>query len=634
MKSLALGEVRTTLDAPVEQLLHAVMENAPDFIIVTSADLEARIQYINRLAPGFEMKHVLGAPALDFFPPESRKRALESIETVLATGGPASYEIRAAGPHGAITDYYTRIAPITEAGQIRAILIIASDLTPLKSAERSLRESEEKLRIAVAATSMGIWSWDLGSEEVIWDERMYTIFGRPQRERIRVEDAIASVHPDDRSRAEEQAARTRESGVFSDFECRIVQPDGEIRWILAMGTMHTDASGTARLLGGVLDMTDRRRLEEQLLLAQKMESIGRLAGGIAHDFNNLLTAIVGYTSLVSQQLPSESEMRQDLDRALAASARATRLTQQLLAVGRRQIITPRATNLNEVVRGSTELIEHVIGENYTLEIALDDRLWPVMIDRGQFEQVITNLVLNARDAMSEGGVIRIVTDNVTIVGHPEIPRGDYVRFAVTDRGAGIAEEIRGQVFEPFFTTKGKGKGTGLGLAIVRGVVEQNRGHVLFESAPGEGTTFSVFVPRALSEVEPHAATFRKPPAGTETILLVEDDLLVRPLAVRMLAQLGYRVFEASSGEEALALASRHEQEIDLLVTDVVMPDMSGPRLAELLLKERSKLRILFVSGYTEEAIVRHGVLEKGVHFLHKPYEAASLARRVREVLDA
>jgi PAS domain S-box-containing protein len=389
------------------------------------------------------------------------------------------------------------------------------------------------------------------------------------------------------------------------------------------------------------DVTRELQLEEQYRQAQKMEAIGRLTGGIAHDFNNLLTAIDGFAELAQFQLSPDDPVQELIDKTRQSSRRAAALVSQLLAFSRRQIIKPQVLVLNEVVAELDKMLQRIIGEDIDLEIKLAPGLWPVKIDPTQIEQVIVNLGVNARDAMPTGGKLTIETANVVLdenstACHVEVQPGEYVLLAVGDTGIGMSQEVRTHIFEPFFTTKENGQGTGLGLATVYGIVKQSRGDIQCHSEEGVGTTFSIYLPRSDEAAQPVAR--REPgqriPSGGETILLVEDNDEVRELAQRILQRQGYTLLQARDGQEALQLATSYSGPIHLLLTDVIMPGINGVTLAEQLAHIRSDSKVLFMSGYTDDKIEHHGVLEAGVAFLQKPFSPMDLARRVRAVLDS
>jgi two-component system cell cycle sensor histidine kinase/response regulator CckA len=389
------------------------------------------------------------------------------------------------------------------------------------------------------------------------------------------------------------------------------------------------------------DTTDRQQLEGQLRQAQKMEAVGRLAGGVAHDFNNVLTAIFGYVAMVMEDLPAESPARTDLGEVLKAADRAASLTRQLLAFSRQQVLQSRVINISDVVQDLESMLRRLIGEDVELRTVLAPDVGNVMADASQLEQVLLNLVVNARDAMPTGGKLSIETANAELTGafsdvHQPVAPGAYVMMAVSDTGSGMSPEVRARVFEPFFTTKDKSKGTGLGLSTVYGIVKQSGGHVWVYSEPGHGATFKIYLPRVDAPLETigAAVTPTRPVRGSETILVAEDDDVLRPLTRELLKKLGYTVLAAPNSEAALAAAREHQGPIHLLLSDVVMPGASGRDLARRLAASHPDTKVLYVSGYTDDAIVHHGMLEPGLDYLQKPFTPATLARKVRDVLDA
>lgn len=389
------------------------------------------------------------------------------------------------------------------------------------------------------------------------------------------------------------------------------------------------------------DISKRKQLESQFLQSQKMESLGRLAGGVAHDFNNLLTAILGYADMAITSLDQDDPIYGYIQEVLKAGTRAANLTRQLLAFGRRQLIEPKIINLNDLILEMDKMLRRLIGEDIELVTLTEPALWPVKVDPGQIEQVIVNLAVNARDAMPKGGRLTIQTDNVTLdfpytLSHAEVAPGRYVMLAVSDTGVGMTDEVKAHLFEPFFTTKEKGKGTGLGLATVYGIVKQSGGHISVHSEPGRGAIFKIYLPQA-EGANPQASEqkhLKHMPRGRETVLVVEDEPSVRALAVRVLSEQGYRVLEAADGEEALRVARDHAgEELHLLVTDVVMPKIGGKELSEMLKSVWPELKVIFTSGYTDDVIVSHGVMDPPISFLQKPFTPGTLATKVREVLE-
>jgi PAS domain S-box-containing protein len=395
------------------------------------------------------------------------------------------------------------------------------------------------------------------------------------------------------------------------------------------------------VLAIVRDVTERNQLELQLRQAQKMEAIGSLAGGVAHDFNNLLTIILGYGEVLFESMEPQNPMREEVQAVIDAARRAATLTGQLLSFSRKQVFQPRVVDLNTLVSDISRMLRRLIGENIELTTSFDPALGRVRVDPSQIEQVIMNLTVNARDAMPVGGKVTIETCNVELdqeyaSQHAHVEPGPYVMLAVTDTGVGMNEEIRSRAFEPFFTTKKLGEGTGLGLATVYGIIKQSGGHVFLYSELGYGTSFKIYLPRIIAPVDAPFSNqmAEKPQTGTETILVVEDDAAVRQLAVLALRDRGYAVFEASNGEEALRLSQEHASEpIELLMTDIVMPQMGGRDLFDRIRIQRPQIRVLFASGYTDKAILNHWLTEPGTMFLQKPFTPGMLARRIREVLD-
>jgi signal transduction histidine kinase len=420
----------------------------------------------------------------------------------------------------------------------------------------------------------------------------------------------------------------------------VLWPDGTSHWISGRARLsRARGEESAHWLGVIMDIGERKTLEAQFRQAQKMEAVGQLAGGVAHDFNNLLTSILGYSGFVIDSFSPQDTRRADMDEVIKAGQRAAGLTRQLLAFSRKQVLQPTRLDMNTLVTGMYPMLSRLIGEQVELVPSLASDLSAVRADPGQLEQVLMNLVVNARDAMPSGGRLMIQTANVELDSsfmldvaiHP----GPYVMLAVSDTGDGMTEETKRRLFEPFFTTKGPGKGTGLGLATVYGIVKQSGGYVWVFSDLGKGTSFKVYLPRAEDDAvvvkppSPDAA----PSVGTETILVVEDEEAVRLLTRRILEDARYRVFDAPNPQQAEELFERHPNVFNLLLTDVVMPGASGPKLFERLVRRQSNLRVLYLSGFTDPTIVDGGQLDPAVQLLQKPFAANALKRRVREVLD-
>jgi PAS domain S-box-containing protein len=464
--------------------------------------------------------------------------------------------------------------------------------------------------------------------------------GRTVEEVIGKDDRDLFVPDDARSIMERDrlVMATGESQTFEEASTAA----GVTRTYLATKSVYRDAQGKViGLIGIARDVTELKRLEEQFLQAQKMEAVGRLAGGVAHDFNNLLTVINGYSQMIFGSISADDPNREMLAKVIKSGERAANLTRQLLAFSSNQILQPQVVNLNILLGELRKLLRPLIGESVELALELDPDLGLAKVDPGQFEHAVINLVVNARDAMPEGGRLTIESYNAGpgedhAVLRPEVGPGRYVVVTVSDSGQGMDEMTRTRIFEPFFTTKEPGKGTGLGLAMVYGFVKQSGGHVEVHSELGHGTTFEVYLPR-VEEVPPSVMSLPDPlkdARGTETILLTEDQDDVRTMSALFLESSGYTVLQARNGPEAVSVSRQYEGPIHLLLTDLMMPGMNGRQLADLLARERPRMRVLFMSGYTDETVLRHEVREAGVDFLQKPFSPTGLARKVRDVLDA
>ncbi len=574
---------------------------------------------------------------------EDRPRVLEKFPALFASNASTwqdEYRYhRFDGRIGIIDDrgYLER----DENGAPLRMIGVMRDVTEERAAEHALRESEERFRQIAETIQEVFWMCDLTTGQPMYVSPAFErISGHAPETITGPFGFLEIIHPDDRKRVAEQLAVLVVGDPFDEIY-RVVRPDGSIAWVHDRATPIEDATGRpTRAVGITVDITEQRQLEEQLLLSQKLESIGRLAGGVAHDFNNLLTVVLGCTTFAIDRLPADSPLRSDLASVVDAAERATKLTSQLLTFARRRVISPTTVNLAELTHGIERLLRRAIGESIELEIHLDPTLGFIRADPGQIEQVLTNLTLNARDAMPNGGKLTIAARNTTIDANAaargiELVPGEYVTLTVSDTGVGISPETRRHVFEPFFTTKDPGQGTGLGLATCYGIVRQAAGHISVESEPGYGTRFEILLPR-IYEV-PHSVEARAPISsngGGETVLFVEDDHALRQVGTRMLSQHGYRVLSAGSGTEALSLVADHRGSIDLLVTDVVMPGMSGAELAARLLTARPDLRVLYTSGYAESVVVQHGVPHPGISLLVKPYVEATLLEKVRATIDA
>jgi PAS domain S-box-containing protein len=545
---------------------------------------------------------------------------------------------------GVVTSTWLRDAN----GKPRMSVSHLRDITFRKQAELALRESEARLLEAHELSRMGHWQLCPSTGSMIWSPAIVRLLG------IDTQDAgptfaafLAPVHVEDRATVEAAFSNTATTGESCDLVYRLLLPSGEIRYVRVLARLDDGTLGAkARVTGVLQDVTEMRKAEEerihleaQLHQAQRMEAIGQLAGGVAHDFNNLLTAMGANTQLAMVALLPDSPAHEHLMEIRTAIKSATNLTRQLLAFSRRQVVAPRVLDLNEVVRQVSKMLERLLGENLQLTCRLPEGVGPVRIDPGQLDQILINLAVNARDAMLDGGKLTIETANVVLDHaycrqHSSVAPGPYVRLTITDTGVGMNAEVKRHLFEPFFTTKEVGRGTGLGLATVYGAVKQHGGHIEVHSEPGQGASFEIYLPVVDELVEKTSAEGSpRDVRGPEGLLLVEDDNAIRALAETFLNGLGYTVHAFASGNDALAALHALPDSIALLVTDMVMPGINGRALADQCRQIRPGLKVLFTSGYTQDAVFQRGMLDHSIDFLPKPYSPDDLARRVREALD-
>ncbi|MBX3266765.1 MAG: PAS domain S-box protein [Acidobacteria bacterium] len=519
------------------------------------------------------------------------------------------------------------------------------DTTDYYRAKEAVHESEQRFRLLSKATNDAVWDWNLQTDELWWSDGFESLFGFSRSEQEPDSTSWTNrIHPDDRDWViTEVDEAIKGNGDSWSGEYRFARKDGTYAFVLDRGYLIRDPEGVAvRMVGGMTDLTDRRNLEAQLRQSQKMEAIGQLAGGVAHDFNNILTVINGYSDLLLRQTSESDRAHKALTGIMDAGRRAEGLTRQLLAFSRRQVLAPRILQINGIISDTTKMMGRLIGENIELELRLSSDLRLVKVDPGQFEQILVNLAVNARDAMPNGGKLLIETANVQLDEHycnpiPGLEPGNYISVSMSDTGVGIPDDIKQHVFEPFFTTKEVGKGTGLGLATVFGIVKQSGGHVTLYSEVGVGTTFRVYLP-IVSESEIHETSespfSRDVPVGNEVVLLVEDEDAVREITRQTLEDCGYKVFEAQNGEAALELIKTLDLSVDILVSDIIMPKIGGRELAKQVVEQMPNCKVLLISGYTEDAVLMHGIMNEEFAFLQKPFTPSVLAKKVRECLDS
>jgi two-component system cell cycle sensor histidine kinase/response regulator CckA len=617
-----LRQVRTENQlAESEARLSAIIQSADAAVVIVEAD--GRVSLFNPAAErmfGCPAAAAAGRPLDDFLPPAR-------------AGQPVGDRPAGRRADGQTFPVETSVA-LTSAGGRSFCTLMVRDVTEQKRAADRLKEQArllDRARDAILVIDLAgtVRYWNRGAEQLYgWSPA--EAVGRP------ITTLLAATDPGPRQAALEAVQAADEWAG----ELAHVTRTGKALAVQSHWTLARDEAGQpAAILQIDTDVTERRRLEEQLRQSQKMEAIGVLAGGVAHDFNNLLTVIQGYGEMVLQDTGLSADVRDLVGEIHRAGDQAASLTRQLLAFSRKQVLAPRVLDVNGVVRETERMLRRLIGEDIEFVTALDPTLGPVRADPGQLEQVVMNLVANARDAMKHGGRLTIATRNAEITpgdgGREGLTAGRYILMTVADSGTGMDEATRTRIFEPFFTTKGPGKGTGLGLSTVHGIVRQSGGHLDVTSELGKGTTFHIYLPRhAEKGARPDASGLAAGiPRGTETILLADDDPGVRGLARMALEGCGYKVLEAGDGEAAYKAGAGYPGPVDLLVTDVVMPRLSGREVADRLVELRPGLKVLYVSGYTDDAVVRTGVYQAKVAFLQKPFTPTTLGRKVREVLD-
>jgi two-component system, cell cycle sensor histidine kinase and response regulator CckA len=616
----------------------AVVEQASDGIVL----LDAETGFVMEANPavsimlGYPIEEIAGHNIFRFvdgerFEPENERLLGATLGHNVALDLP----LRHRGGRVVYTEVRTNAVTC---GARPAISVVLRDVSERRATLQALRESEERHRALVESVTDVIFTSGADGRITYCSPVVERNYGYSVAEVVN-RPFSEFVHPDDRAASQALFAQALQTHLLS-CEFRVLAKDGTCHYIRASARARVEDGRSVEMTGALADITEHRKLELQLLQSQKMETVGRLAGGVAHDFNNLLTAIIGFASFARERVPEGSEAWQDMGQVLRTANRAAELTRQLLAFSRRQVISRAAVNLNTVILGLEKMLQRLIGEDIELSVIPAPDLGVVLADPAQWEQVLVNLAVNARDAMPHGGKLVIATSNAHLgpgytADEGEVEPGDYVVLRVTDSGQGMDGEVRSHLFEPFFTTKEVGKGTGLGLATVYGIVKQNHGHIAFTSEIGKGTSFLIHLPR----VDDAAQSRHEDPAdaalprGSETVLFAEDDAAVRTFVARSLRGLGYTVVEASGPEEALSLASAYGYHMDLLLTDVVMPKMSGKELAHRLHASVPHIPVLYVSGYAEDTIAHKGELD-AVAFLSKPFSVGALAAKVRAVLDS
>jgi len=608
-----------------------LIEHSGDGIVVLDRNgkvYEANRRYAEML--GYTREEVQQLHVWDWDFQWTREQLLEMIRLVDETGD--HFETRHRRKDGSLLDVEISTNGAVCSGQ-KLVFCVCRDISDRKRAEKALKESEERYRDLFNLISDAVYVIDKETGRIVdVNETACKMYGYSREEWLKMKNTDVSAEPDETRKATKETPETISVRYHK-------KKDGTV-FPLEMTLNTSDLKGRKVIICTARDITERKKLEGQFHQAMKMETVGRLAGGIAHDFNNILAVILSYSGFIIEDLKEDDPMREDAQEIKDAGNRAAALTRQLLAFSRKETTQPKILNLNNIVQNLDKMLRRIIGEDIEFATIPAEDLSDVKADPGQIEQVLANLAVNARDAMPDGGKLTIETQNVYLDqeyadNHLTVMPGSYVMLAVSDTGCGMDAETLSNIFEPFFTTKEIGKGTGLGLSTVYGIVKQNNGYILAYSEPGEGTTFKIYLPRiedAVKTVERDEIPVESL-QGSETILLVEDDEPVRRITRRVLERQGYKIIEASDGVEALFECERHEGEIHLLLTDVIMPKMSGRELAKNLQKSHPDIKVLYMSGYTDNAIAHHGILDEGVIFIQKPFTKNDLLQKVREALS-
>jgi two-component system, cell cycle sensor histidine kinase and response regulator CckA len=626
-----------------EALFHLISENAADMIAVV--DMEGK-RIFNSLSYqkvlGYSPDELKAFSAFEQIHPDDCHLVKRSVEEAKRSGTGKMLEYRLRHKNGAWLFLESTSSVICNAkGDPEKLVIVNRDVTERKRAEQALRRSEADFRSMVLDAPYGIYRASLNGRFLQVNPALQKMLGYEQEQDLLGKELATDIfrHNGEYERLTQLLTHTEE---IKDLEMEWKRQDGTPITVRCSGRRINDENGAPGYFEVFAeDVTEKRVLERQLRMAQKMEAIGRLSGGIAHDFNNLLGVIIGYSRVLRRELGANNPLCEHALEVEKAGQRAASLTKQLLAFSRQQVLTPTVLNLNTLATDMEAMLRRLLGEDIEVSLELSPELGSVKADQSQIEQVIMNLAVNARDAMPTGGKLRIQTANVELDqtyarNHTGSKPGRYVLLSVADTGIGMDAGTLTHIFEPFFTTKERTQGTGLGLATVYGIVKQSNGYIWVESEPGKGASFQIYLPRHADKL---AADEQKPDAGerlrgSETVLLVEDAAPLRKLAQTFLEAGGFKVFSAGSGEEALEVAARYGGTFDLLLTDVVMPGMNGRVLAEHLLPREPGMKVLYMSGYTDSFIAGHGVLEQGTHLLHKPFTEEVLIGKAREVLDA
>ena len=645
----ALHHIVDVTEKNVEEVkaaaLAAIVEGSNDAII--SKTLDEIVRSWNAGAErmfGYAADEMIGRSITRIIPPEMLDEEQHILEQIRQGQRVNHFDTQRVAKDGRRVAISLTVSPLRDAlGNLVGASKVARDITERIKAQEAVAQSAERFRLLAKATNDIVRDWDIKAGTMWWNEGLSQVFGyEPKSFGTSPEAWKTRIHVAERDRVIANVdAIVAGEGLDWNDEYRFLRADGSWATVVDRGFIVRDAAGAAvRLIASMLDVTERRELDARLRQSQKLEAVGMLTGGVAHDFNNLLTVILGNAEALSENLAHDQRLRGLAEMTTNAAERAAELTNRLLAFARRQPLEPKAVDVNKLITGLDPMLRRTLGEHIEIETVGNPGLWPALIDPNQLENAVLNLAINARDAMPEGGRLTFESGNVSLDEdyasmHEEVTPGQYVMLAISDSGSGMDRDTLRRAFEPFFTTKGVGSGSGLGLSMVYGFVKQSLGHVKIYSELGHGTTVKLYLPMAGADLD--ASRRQEIPAepakGSERILLVEDNPLVRSHVCKQLEGLGYHVVSVTNGVEAVATLTRLG-DFDLLFTDVVMPGgMNGRQLADEARKLRPGMPVLFTSGYTQNAIVHHGRLDRGVHLLNKPFRLSELAAKVRTVID-
>jgi PAS domain S-box-containing protein len=637
-------EVEQDLHAS-RNLINALVGGTTDAIFVK--DRDGKYLIFNTAAAnitGKSAEQVIGHDDTLLFSGEEATALMAGDRRVMEAGRVMTYEDYLTNVDGSLRTFLSTKGPIFDAeGNVNGLFGISRDITERKHAQEELREVTQRLQLATDSGRLGIWDWDIICDELVWNDRNYEIYGiSTDTFHMSHESWENLLHPDDRAMAIESTREALSGKRDYDFEFRVVPPDGGIKFIKTNALVIRDGDGKAiRMIGINQDITERKQLEEQLLQSQKMDAIGQLAGGVAHDLNNILTVIYGYCGVLQMRMGMNSPYRSEIDLIYGAAERAANLTRSLLAFSRKQIMSPKNVNLNDIVMNVGSLLTRIIGEDIELNSLFTKNPLTIFADSGQIEHVLLNLAANARDAMPNGGKLTIETmvqeiDSDFIQAQGFGSTGKYAVISVTDNGIGMDAKTSKKIFEPFFTTKDVGHGTGLGLSIVYGVITQHNGYISVDSKPDKGTIFRIYFPQVFEEYsdDNEETALDCPQMGTETVLVAEDDPSIRQLTDSVLKEFGYNVILAQDGMDAVEKYKAASEKIDIIIMDIIMPGKSGREAYEEIRELRTGVKILFMSGYSPDLLQNKGFLDTGEEVMIKPIQPLDLVRKVRTVLDS